>query len=106
MGFSFLIPFVLVSKITPAHVEATVFAFASMIINSTFSVGRLMSTVWNRLFGVDAENMENLDQLIMLTISLTLVTLCYLPLIPSWEAIQKVQTNLTKLNSDDVVDLR
>ena len=87
MGFNFLIPYILVSKITPAHVEATVFAFASMVINVAWPMGRLMGTVWNRLFKVDAENMENLDQLIMLTIALTLVTFCYLPLIPSWEAI-------------------
>jgi len=66
MGFSFLVPFVLVSKITPAHVEATVFAFSAMVINSTFTGGRLMGTVWNKLFLVDAENMENLNKLIML----------------------------------------
>ena len=106
MGFSFLIPFVLVSKITPAHVEATVFSFAAMVINSTFGLGRYMGTVWNKLFDVDAENMENLHQLVMLNIALTLVTFCYLPLIPSWEAVQKVQKNLSKLNSDEVVDLR
>ena len=106
MGFGFLIPFVLVSKITPAHVEATIFAFAASIINSTFGLGRIMGTVWNNLFHVDAENMDNLYKLLILQICLGAVCLCYVPLIPSWSAVENVQNKLQKLNSDNVVDLR
>ena len=108
MGFGFLIPYVLISKITPSHVEATVFAFAASIINSTFGLGRTMATLWNKLcrFHVDAEDMDNLPKLLVLQICLILVTLLFVPLIPSWDAVKKVQDNLKKLNRDQVVDLR
>ena len=66
MDFTYLIPFVLVSKITPAHVEATVFAFSTMIINSIMSGGKITGTLWNKLFMVDTENMENLYKLLLL----------------------------------------
>ena len=50
--------------------------------------------------------MENLHKLLILPICLGLVTLLYVPLIPSWEAVRAVQINLKKLNRDQIVDLR
>ena len=88
MGLLFIVPFVLVSKITPAHVEATVFALSASIIGMSIGFGKIVGAVWNHyVFHVDADNMENLDKLIMFQIGLGFVVLIYTPLIPSWEAI-------------------
>ena len=106
-GIGMLAPFVLISKITPAHVEATVFSFAASVISMTFLIGKMTAITWNYFFfHVDAENMENLYKLNILQICLGFFSLLYLPLIPTWEAIAKVQEKLKQLNSDQEVDLR
>ena len=67
MGLLFIVPFVLVSKIIPAHVEATVFAFSSSIIGMSLGWGKILGAIWNHyFFKIDADNMENLPKLIML----------------------------------------
>ena len=67
MGLTFLVPFVLVSKITPAHVEATVFALSASIINISFGWGIMIGAAWNHFFfHVSADNMDNLYKLIIL----------------------------------------
>ena len=53
-------PFILIAKITPAHVEATVFSFSASLINLGIHFGRkYMCLAWNSLFfHVTTENME------------------------------------------------
>ena len=85
-GLLFIVPFVLVSKITPAHVEATVFALAASIIGMTLGTGKLVGAFWNQFaFKVDADNMDCLPKLILLQVLLGIFCLLYTPLIPSWD---------------------
>ena len=107
LSLTMLVPFVLISKITPAHVEATIFSFSASIISMQLGLGTITGSLWNSyFFHVDTEHMENLYKLILLQMALGLVCLLYVPLIPSWDAITKVQVHLRRLNSDQVVDLR
>ena len=67
MGLLFIVPFALVSKIIPAHVEATVFAFAASVIGMSIGWGKIVGAIWNHyFFKVDGDNMENLPKLITL----------------------------------------
>jgi len=51
LGLFIIPPFVLIAKITPSHVEATIFAFSASIINgSALFLSRMMGVVWNKLF--------------------------------------------------------
>ena len=48
MAFYILPPFVLVAKITPAHVEATIFSFSASVINAGIHfLGKYMGLAWN-----------------------------------------------------------
>ena len=78
--------FVLIAKITPAHVEATVFSFAASVINFGMHFGiPYMGLAWNKLFfHVDKENLsDNLWKLNVLEICSAVACFVYLPLIPS-----------------------
>ena len=88
MALFILPPFVLIAKITPAHVEATVFSFAASLINLGIHFGRkYMCLAWNTLFfHVTTENMETeLWKLNVLEISLAVLAFIYVPLIPTWD---------------------
>jgi len=52
-------PFVLIAKITPAHVEATIFAFSASLINMGIHFGwKYMGLAWNNLlFDIDNDNL-------------------------------------------------
>ena len=102
-----MIGFVLVAKITPAHVEATIFSFSSGIINMSIGFGILVGNLWNwAFFHIDSNNLENLYKMIILQMALGFVCLLYIPLIPTWKSIDKVQKNLRRLNTDSDVNLR
>ena len=92
MAFFMLPPFVLIAKITPAHVEATVFSFAASVINVGFHFGRkYMCLTWNALFfHVTTENMETeFWKLNVLEICLALLSFIYVPLIPTWDEVRE-----------------
>lgn len=91
-AFGVLPAMVLFSKITPAHVEATMFAFTSSVISIVFPLSKLIGALWNSLiFHVTFTNLEELYKLYLLQ----LLTLClpffYLGLIPSWAEIRIIQ---------------
>ena len=78
MVMQFLVAFVLVAKITPAHVEATVFSFSASIINMSVGFGTITGNIWNAcFFQIDTGNLDNLYKLIILQICLGFVTLLY-----------------------------
>jgi len=59
---------VLFAKITPAHVEATMFAFLCSVTNAANSFpGRILGALINKWFvGVTTEDMSSLWQLIVI----------------------------------------
>ena len=50
MCLNLVVPFVVVSKITPSHVEAIVFSLSASIFVLQFQLGNIMGSVWNALF--------------------------------------------------------
>ena len=85
MSFNLLVPFVVVSKITPAHVEAIVFSLSASIFILQFQLGNVMAVVWNKLiFHVDTNESDNLYKFILFQIGLGFVCLTYTQLIPTW----------------------
>lgn len=64
--FAFLIlpPGVLFAKLTPAHVEATMYAFTSSIASAVFPLSKFLGISINKLtFNVTNENLDNLYKL-------------------------------------------
>ena len=61
MALFILPPFVLIAKITPAHVEATIFSFSASVINIGIHFGnKYMGIAWNNLFfHIGTNNLEN-----------------------------------------------
>ena len=85
MTFNLLVPFVMVSKITPAHVEAIVFSLSASLFGVQFQVSNLMGSMWNKLFfHVETDDYSNLHKMILFQISLGFMCLLYTKLIPTW----------------------
>lgn len=61
MAFSHMPTMVLMAKITPSHIEATVFAILTGISNfSSFVISPLVGVIINRLFvNVTAQNLDD-----------------------------------------------
>ena len=92
IGLFIIPPFVLIAKISPSHVEATIFAFSASVINGClFFVPRMMGVMWNKLFfHVGSENLENLYQCYILELVGIVLVLPFVRLIPSWEEVEEV----------------
>jgi hypothetical protein len=91
-AFSVLPASVLFSKITPAHVEATMFAFTSSVIAIVFPLSKLLGALWNLvLFHVTFDNLEDLYKLYILQLLMLCIPYFYLRLIPSWAEIRIIQ---------------
>ena len=102
IGLFLIPPFVLIAKISPTHVEATVFAFSASIINGCmFMVARMTGIVWNKLvFHVSQDNLDSLYQCYILEFVGLLLILPFVRLIPTWAEVEEVQANLADLNLD------
>ena len=102
MGLFIIPPFVLIAKITPSHVEATVFSFSASVINGCMYVlARMMGVLINSLiFNITSDNLDDLYKLYIWEVCGAIVCLCYIPLIPTWEEVGIVQKHLAKLNLD------
>ena len=93
-------PFVLIAKITPSHVEATIFAFSASVIGvCIWFLPKLMGLVWNKLlFDVGTENLDQLYKCYIVDMCGVLVTLLYVGLIPTWEEVAAVQEKVADFN--------
>jgi len=91
-AFGVLPGMVLFSKITPAHVEATMFAFTSTVISIGFPLSKLIGALWNSLlFDVTYNNLQDLYKLYLLQLTMLAIPFMYLSLIPSWAEIRIIQ---------------
>ena len=92
LGLFIIPPFVLIAKISPTHVEATIFSFSASIVSLTMGfAGKMMGLLWNALFfHVDADNLDDLYKMYILEMCLTFVCLLYVRLIPTWEEVEEV----------------
>ena len=91
MAFYILPPFVLVAKITPAHVEATIFSFSASVINAGIHfLGKYMGLAWNKaFFGVTTDNLDDLWKLQLVEMCFALACLFYVPLLPTWDEVHE-----------------
>lgn len=93
LGLFIIPPFVLIAKISPTHVEATVFAFSASAINGCmFFLSRMMGVLWNKLFfHVKEDNLTNLYKLYIVELVCVLFCLLFVRLIPTWDEVHEVQ---------------
>ena len=93
MAFFILPPFVLIAKITPVHVEATIFSFSASVINAGIHFsGKYMGLAWNKaFFGVQTDNLDGLWKLQLLELCCALICLAYVPLLPTWDEVREQQ---------------
>jgi Na+/melibiose symporter-like transporter len=92
--FAFLIlpPGVLFAKLTPAHVEATMYAFTSSVAAMVMPLSKFMGVFLNKVtFDVKFESLDQLWKLYVLQIIFSLTPLLYIWLLPTWAEVAKVQ---------------
>ncbi len=102
MGLFIIAPSVLIAKISPTHVEATVFSFSISVINGCiFMLARFMGVLINSLFfDIGTENLTDLYKLYIWELCGALFCLLYIKLIPTSEEVAEVQKHLDSLNLD------
>lgn len=85
MAFSVLPPLILFAKITPAHVEATMFAFYTSLVNaSNIYGGKLSGVFFNHFFfQVSDQNLGDLYKLTIMQLVMATLPLFYIKLIPT-----------------------
>ena len=97
----FIIPlFVIVAKISPTHVEATIFSFsASVSTGCLMFISKMVGVLWNKLtFQVSADSLDDLYKLYIIEIVGLLICLFYAKLIPTWAEVEEVQNHLKDLH--------
>lgn len=92
LAFSQLPSVVLYTKITPHHIEATVFA----MLTGTFSFantvgGPLLGSFFCTIVGVDSQNLNRYDSLICIQIAAICMTFFYIYLVPQNKDIKELQ---------------
>jgi hypothetical protein len=85
MGLGALVPLSLLGKITPSHVEATVFAFATSIIKGARGLGGYFNAVLlNKIFiGMTATNLKDLYKALLLTCLMRILVFAFLRMVPT-----------------------
>jgi hypothetical protein len=90
MAWSFMPGLVLLSKIIPKNIEASLFAFATGILNfSSNQVSSLMGVYVNKWFvGADENNLdETYITITYISFFTTFIPLLFLHLLPTWDQI-------------------
>ena len=94
-AFLILPPGILFAKLTPAHVEATMYAFTSSMTAAVYPLSKFLGSAINKVtFDVTSENLDELWKLYVFQICLGLCPFIYLSLIPSWAEVAEVQEML------------
>jgi hypothetical protein len=85
VAIAILVPHALLAKITPSHVEATVFAFATSIMRGSRQLGgSMMGVFWNDAFvGMTSKNLKDIDKAIIIASICRLLPLTYINMIPT-----------------------
>ena len=100
MGLLMIPPAVLVAKITPSHVEATIFSFSQSFFSfSIFFLPRIMGVFWNKVvFHITSDNLEELYKAYVFQACCAFLTLFYVPILPTWAEVREMQKNLHEMN--------
>jgi hypothetical protein len=92
MAFAHNVPSVILAKITPSHVETTVFAFSTSVIKGSRQFGGFFFAIFlNRYFiGMTSNNLKDLDKAILISVLFRLISLTYLNMLPTLEQVTTV----------------
>ena len=101
IAYYLIAPFVLVAKISPTHVEATIFSFfGSVLAACVFFFPKMMAVVWNKLiFDISVDNLDDLYKLYIFETATVAICLFYLPLIPTWAEVEEVQPEVARISA-------
>ena len=92
LAFSLLPTITLFAKITPHHIEATVFAMLTGAYNLSNNVlSPLFGSLFTRQLGVDSEHLDKYPSLIMIQIFFICFTFLYIMLLPTRKEIDNLQ---------------
>ena len=95
VAFYLLVFQVMIAKITPAHVEASIFSLSQSIMNGIVMLGPLVGAAVNSwTYKIKQDKMDDLYKLIIIQIVMSVISLAYTPLIPKWADIKAVQEDL------------
>lgn len=91
----------MLGKITPSHVEATVFAFTTSVIKGSRSIGGFcFAALLNDLFiGMTANDLKKLYIALFMMMGFRLLVLSYLWMLPTLEEFKEVQQRLASMNA-------
>ena len=91
----------MLGKITPSHVEATVFAFTTSVIKGSRSIGGFcFATLLNDLFiGMTANELKKLYVALFMMMGFRLLVLCYIQMLPTLDDVKEVQHRLAAMNA-------
>ena len=93
IAITHLVPLAVLGKITPSHVEATIFAFATSVIKGSRSIGGFcFASLLNYLFiGMTATDLKKLYIALFMMMGFRLLVLTYIWMIPTLAEVKKVQ---------------
>jgi predicted MFS family arabinose efflux permease len=100
MAFGHNVPSVILAKITPSHVETTVFAFSTSVIKGSRQFGGFFFAILlNKYFiGMTSNNLKDLDKAILISVFFRLITFTYINMLPTLEQVTAVQAKLKSMN--------
>lgn len=100
MCLGHLVPLALFAKVTPSHVEATVFAFVTSIIKGSRAVGGVCFAAFlnNMFIGMTATNQKRIDEAIYMQVFFRLLVFTYIGMVPTLSDIKEVQDRLHAMN--------
>jgi hypothetical protein len=102
LAFSFLPTLVLFSKITPLHIEATVFAMLTGIFNFVNNVGGpLLGSFFTRYVGIDGDHLDKYYILLLIQLGTVIISFFYIWLIPLRSEINEVQKEQIKKANEE-----
>ena len=92
MSLGHMVVLAILGKITPSHVEATVFAFTSSVIRGSRSIGGyVFASILNHAFiKMTATNQSKLWIAIVVTAGFRLINLTYVWMLPKTQEIKEV----------------
>jgi hypothetical protein len=95
LAFSFLPTVVLFTKITPHHIEATIFATLTGAFNFSTGVGGpLLGSLFCKIVGVDSAHLDRFYILVLIQIGAIIMTFLYIYLVPKNSEVEELQTKI------------
>ena len=100
IGLVMIPPFVVIAKISPSHVEATVYAFSASVINSVaYLIPKMTGIFWNKVwFHISKDNLDDLYKAYIFSACCALISIAYTRILPTWDEVREVQDHLKDFN--------